>query len=110
MISEESYSISEGASLWAVQDGTEYPVPFAIFPIGFDTNTLTIFSATQFEIDELIGDTELETLSEESKEFSFANILGAAGIKSIHFIYWSRRKARDSWNYLSDLRRSNFNN
>ena len=46
---------------WALAEGSESPVPLAIYPVGADTNGLTFFKATASEIDEL-------TLSDASDE------------------------------------------
>lgn len=42
---------------WALSPDSENPVPLAIYPIGFDTNGFTIFTATQSEIDSLTAET-----------------------------------------------------
>ena len=44
---------SESPALWAVADGSEAVVPFALYPPGIDTNGLTVFSATPSQVESL---------------------------------------------------------
>jgi len=44
---------SESPELWAVAPDSENVVPFAIYPPGFDTNSLTVFRATPSEVESL---------------------------------------------------------
>jgi Family of unknown function (DUF6345) len=69
---------SNVTNLWALEPGSESPVPFAIYPIGYNTNGMTIFKATQSQIDFLIGDTYSTSLS-PSGGFFHPNDFGGAG-------------------------------
>jgi hypothetical protein len=44
---------SESSELWAVAPGSENAVPLVLYPPGFDTNDLTIFSASLSEVEAL---------------------------------------------------------
>ena len=48
-----SLARSESSELWAVAPDSENVVPLAIYPPGFDTNSLTIFRATSSEVEAL---------------------------------------------------------
>ncbi len=75
-----SLSVSKTKTLWALTEGSENPVPLAIIPIGFDTNGMTIFSATQSEVDELVEDTNSESmLTPDGGGFASPMGFGAAG-------------------------------
>jgi len=56
-LSAASLSASQHKELYAVStDGYGSPVPLALYPQGFDTNSLTIFKASPAEIDSLYSD------------------------------------------------------
>jgi hypothetical protein len=52
---------SDSSELWAVAPDSENVVPFAIYPPGFDTNSLTIFKATPSEAEALIASASSES-------------------------------------------------
>jgi Bacterial Ig domain/FlgD Ig-like domain len=67
-------------NIWALEPGSEDPVPFAIYPIGYDTNGMTIFKATQAQINYLIGDTDTTASVTSSGSRYFTPMgAGAAG-------------------------------
>jgi len=53
--------IDDSAQLWAVAPDSENVVPLAIYPQGFDTNSLTIFSAMTSEVESLTASTRSES-------------------------------------------------
>ena len=66
--------IQETSQLWFLQEQS-YPVPLQLLPSDFDTNGLTIFAATQSEIDSLV---EAVEFSDQSK-----TLLGAGSLMNV---------------------------
>ena len=57
-----SLARSESSELWAVAPDSENVVPLAIYPPGFDTNSLTIFRATSSEVEALTASSRSESV------------------------------------------------
>jgi len=56
------FASRSSSELWAVAPDSETAVPFILYPPGFDTNSLTIFSASSAEVSELNSSSMGETL------------------------------------------------
>ncbi len=64
--SSSALALSRSSELWAVAPDSEDVVPLAIYPPGFDTNGLTIFSATPSEIEALTSSSSDESFEADS--------------------------------------------
>jgi hypothetical protein len=62
-LARSSAARAESSELWAVATDSENVVPLAIYPHGFDTNGLIIFSATPSEVESLTASSSTDETS-----------------------------------------------
>ncbi|MEI9960302.1 MAG: DUF6345 domain-containing protein [Limisphaerales bacterium] len=78
MISGDGNSFSnstfdDATKLWALPENSENPVPFALYPPGFDTKGFTIFEASQAEVQALITAAKPATMVKSKKTLDVEN-------------------------------------